>query len=290
MMCRRVGNAREAILPHADTRARLPTLRPSNEGDVMTSVQDAKVEARTETRDGMRITWHQPIAMDDGLVLRADVFRPVEDGRYPVILTYACTPRACRTRRAIRTSGTRWSRTTGDPRGVDQQVPELGGHRSGALGAAWLRRDPRRLARRAGWSPGVMDNNSAREIDDLYLCIEWAGTQPWSNGKVGMLGISYYAHNQWRVATRRPPHLAAIIPWEGQNDRYRDSGYHGGILSEFQKLWRSTSRGHPVRPGRTRQAQSQHRRVGGGSGHAAAGGACPQPHRSVRGGQAASAG
>src|SRR2546425_10370688 len=32
-------------------------------------------------------------------------------------------------------------------------------------------------------------------------------------------------------------HLAAIIPWEGQNDRYRDSGYHGGILSEFQKLW-----------------------------------------------------
>jgi len=54
---------------------------------------------------------------------------------------------------------------------------------------------------------------------------------------VGMLGISYYAGNQWRVAGRHPPHLAAIIPWEGQNDRYRDSGYHGGILCQFQERW-----------------------------------------------------
>jgi predicted acyl esterase len=92
-------------------------------------------------------------------------------------------------------------------------------------------------SRGAGWSPGFMDPACPREIDDLYQCIEWAGTQSWSNGKVGMLGISYYAGNQWRVAGRHPPHLAAIIPWEGQNDRYRDSGYHGGILCEFQKRW-----------------------------------------------------
>src|ERR1700704_6415446 len=43
---------------------------------------------RTEVRDGMRITWHQPITMEDGLVLRADVYRPVQDGPCPVILTY----------------------------------------------------------------------------------------------------------------------------------------------------------------------------------------------------------
>jgi hypothetical protein len=92
-------------------------------------------------------------------------------------------------------------------------------------------------SRGAGWSPGLMDCNSPREINDLYQCIEWAGTRPWSNGKLGLLGISYYASNQWRVAGLHPPHLAAIIPWEGQNDRYRDSGYHGGILSEFQKVW-----------------------------------------------------
>ena len=52
----------------------------------MPSAQDAEVEARTEIRDGMRITWHQPIQMDDGLVLRADVFRPIEDGRGKVTL------------------------------------------------------------------------------------------------------------------------------------------------------------------------------------------------------------
>ncbi len=50
--------------------------------------QTPEVEARTEVRNGMRITWHQPIEMDDGLVLRADVYRPIQEGRYPVILSY----------------------------------------------------------------------------------------------------------------------------------------------------------------------------------------------------------
>ena len=50
--------------------------------------QDPEVKTRTEIRDGMRITWHQPIEMEDGLVLRADVYRPIAEGRYPVILSY----------------------------------------------------------------------------------------------------------------------------------------------------------------------------------------------------------
>src|SRR5258707_6290642 len=44
--------------------------------------------ARTELRDGMAIDWDQPITMDDGIVLRADVFRPTREGRFPVLLTY----------------------------------------------------------------------------------------------------------------------------------------------------------------------------------------------------------
>ena len=87
------------------------------------------------------------------------------------------------------------------------------------------------------FSEGTATFLSPEEGEDFYDMVEWAGTQPWSNGKVGMLGISYYAGNQWRVAGRHPPHLAAIIPWEGQNDRYRDSGYHGGILCQFQERW-----------------------------------------------------
>ena len=47
-----------------------------------------ELEARTEVRDGMRITWNQPITVDDGLILRADIFRPIEDAQVPIILTY----------------------------------------------------------------------------------------------------------------------------------------------------------------------------------------------------------
>jgi predicted acyl esterase len=47
-----------------------------------------RLTPRSEVRDGMRIDWDVPITMDDGLVLRADVFRPIADGQYPVILTY----------------------------------------------------------------------------------------------------------------------------------------------------------------------------------------------------------
>src|SRR5919204_311627 len=78
---------------------------------------------------------------------------------------------------------------------------------------------------------------SPRETRDLYDCIEWAAAQPWSNGKVGLAGISYYAMNQYQVATLQPPHLAAICPWEGASDWYREVYYHGGILSEFAGNW-----------------------------------------------------
>ncbi len=195
------------------------------------------VKARTEIRDGMKITWHQPIPMDDGIVLRADVFAPIADGKYPAILTYG-----------VYAKGLAYQ--DGYPHQWKKMVEDHPEILEGSTNKYqnWEVTDPERWiphgyvvirvdSRGAGWSPGFMDCNSPREVEDLYQCIEWAGTQPWCSGKVGMLGISYYASNQWRVAGLHPPHLAAIIPWEGQNDRYRDSGYHGGILSEFQKLW-----------------------------------------------------
>ena len=93
-------------------------------------------------------------------------------------------------------------------------------------------------SRGAGRSPGTLDVWSARETQDLYECIEWAGTQPWSSGKVGLCGISYYAMNQWHVAPLHPPHLAAMVAWEGANDYYREITRHGGILSNvFWEVW-----------------------------------------------------
>jgi hypothetical protein len=92
-------------------------------------------------------------------------------------------------------------------------------------------------SRGAGCSPGFIDHFSPRETKDFYDCIEWAGVQPWSNGKVGLNGISYYGINQWHVASMQPPHLAAMCIWEGAADWYRDMTHHGGILSTFWENW-----------------------------------------------------
>ena len=59
----------------------------------------------------------------------------------------------------------------------------------------------------------------------------------WSNGKVGINGVSYYAINQWTVGALKPPHLAALCIWEGSSDYYRELCRHGGILSDFFNSW-----------------------------------------------------
>jgi hypothetical protein len=184
----------------------------------------------------MLIEWHVPITMDDGLVLRADVYRPVEAGQYPVILTYGAYSKGLHFEDGY---PYQWFEIVRDAKVLE--------HSTGNY-LNWETPDPERFvpdgyavvrvdSRGAGWSPGYLDMFSRRETLDFYECIEWAGVQPWSNGKVGLLGISYYAWTQWRVAELHPPHLAAIIPWEGLNDVYRDLNYHGGILSEFLKRW-----------------------------------------------------
>jgi hypothetical protein len=92
-------------------------------------------------------------------------------------------------------------------------------------------------SRGTGRSPGFVDHFSPRETRDFYRCIEWAGVQSWSNGNVGLNGISYYGINQWHVASLQPPHLKAMCIWEGAADWYRDMTHHGGILSTFWANW-----------------------------------------------------
>lgn len=71
--------------------------------------------------------------------------------------------------------------------------------------------------RGCGQSPGLLDTMSAGTADCFFDLVEWASEQVWSNGKVGLLGVSYYAGSQWRVAAKRPKGLAAMIPWEGKS-------------------------------------------------------------------------
>ncbi len=169
------------------------------------------------------------IPVRDGAVLRANVYRPTDAGRYPVIMTLG-------------------------PYGKDLHMSEL--HDSAyvkleeqgqllnwetpnpewwvPLGYAVVRVDQRG----SGASPGFLDCFSEQQNEDYYDAIEWAAAQPWSTGKVGLLGVSYYAMSQWQVASLQPPHLTAMIPWEGAADVYRDFFHHGGILNNgFVDSW-----------------------------------------------------
>ncbi|MDE2166985.1 MAG: CocE/NonD family hydrolase [Alphaproteobacteria bacterium] len=82
---------------------------------------------------------------------------------------------------------------------------------------------------------------SQEEGTDGYDLVEWAGVREWCNGKVGMSGVSYLAIIQWQIAATQPPHLAAINPWEGLSDMYREFAFHGGIPeTRFMPVWHRT--------------------------------------------------
>ncbi len=192
---------------------------------------------QSEIRDGMKIDWDVPIAMDDGLVLRADVFRPVAEGRYPAIMSYGPYGKGLAFQEGYKTAWEIMAKENPDALAgstnkyqswevVDPEkwVPD---------GYVCVRVD----SRGAGRSPGYLNHNNARENRDFHLCIEWAAAQTWCSGKVGLNGISYYASSQWRAAATQPPHLAAICVWEGWVDYYRDSVRHGGIACTFRKNW-----------------------------------------------------
>jgi uncharacterized protein len=188
-------------------------------------------------QDNMCIDWDVGIAMDDGVVVRADVFRPLTPGKYPVLLTYGPYAKGLAFQKGYPSA---WQNM-------------IAGHPDVAFGSTnqyqnWEVVDPEKWvphgyvcvrvdSRGTGRSPGYVDHFSPRETRDFYQCIEWAGVQPWSNGNVGLNGVSYYGINQWHVASLQPPHLKAMCIWEGAADWYRDMTHHGGIVSTFWANW-----------------------------------------------------
>ena len=91
--------------------------------------------------------------------------------------------------------------------------------------------------RGSGRSDGEYGFFDRRERRDLYEVIEWIAQQPWSTGKIGGIGQSYYASAQWCMAAERPPHLTCIAPYDGHIDFYRGWFYQGGIYSNFAQVW-----------------------------------------------------
>lgn len=170
------------------------------------------------------------------LPIRANIYLPLSHTtqpkeQYPVLVTYG-------------PYGKDIPYASFFPRSFDELNPE---HKSKY--SVWETPDPvywtrhgyavlRADERGTGQSPGLLDTMSVGTSECFFDVVEWAANQSWSSGKVGLLGISYYAGSQWRVAARRPKGLAAIIPWEGMSDYYRDRCRHGGILSNrFIGFW-----------------------------------------------------
>lgn len=184
------------------------------------------------------------VRMRDGIILRANVYRPHGDGPFPVILSvhpYGKDALPRRTRRG-------W-RLNFQFRIMNQPAPYRISSETGWEApdpVAWVARGYVVInadARGAGTSEGFGSLLSDDEARDTYDLIEWAGTQPWSNGRVGMMGVSYLALSQYKAAALHPPHLAAICPWEGFTDAYRDFMAPGGIPERgFSVIWQTLTR------------------------------------------------
>jgi predicted acyl esterase len=173
------------------------------------------------------------VPMRDGVRLFANLFRPKAQGQYAVIMSVTLyskdklpdriTPFFMRLS-GVRFGNARCSRLTGfeapDPVYWVQQ------------GYAVLQADVRGMHKSEGRA-GVL---SKQDAEDYYDLIEWTASQPWCNGRVGLMGVSYLAMSQWYVAALRPPHLRAIVPWEGVTDPYRELAFHGGI-PETSFVW-----------------------------------------------------
>ena len=178
----------------------------------------------SETDQSILVAKDVAVPMRDGARLVADVFRPRARERVPAILNLGPYQKdkpwvVPETLEEPPNDWMNWE--TVNPR---WWVPQ---------GYAAVRID----GRGSGKSQGQCEPWSHAEAVDFFDAIEWAAAQPWCNGKVGLLGISYYAINQWFVAQLQPPSLKAIIPWEGFADIYRDALYHGGIFSLFMSNW-----------------------------------------------------
>jgi uncharacterized protein len=174
------------------------------------------------------VLWERdvPVMMRDGMRLFANVYRPMGSGRYPVIMSVTWYGKDVFGDTPYR----EWNEQTGSDVGsmtVSNIAP------FGAPDPAfWVPRGyivVHADVRGAFKSEGDFGPNTPQDALDYYDLIEWAGTQSWSTGKVGLSGVSYLAYSQWFAAALHPPHLAAIMPWEGLVDHYRDNVVHGGI-------------------------------------------------------------
>ena len=189
----------------------------------------------------MRIDWDVPITMEDGLVLRADMYRPLDDNvKYPVILTYGPYGKGLAFQDGYKAA---WDHMV-------ENYPDVAAGSSNKY-QNWETVDPEKWvpegyvcvrvdSRGAGARRATSTTIRRAKPRISTTASSGAPCSPGRDGKVGLNGISYYAINQWDVASLQPPHLTAMCIWEGAAEWYRDMTHHGGIVCTFWAFWQES--------------------------------------------------
>lgn len=165
-----------------------------------------------------------PVTLRDGVTIRVDVFRPVGEEAVPAIVAWS----PYRKGQGTSASVIGVFAMVGLDNSVVSGLEKFEGPDPAywcARGYAIVHPDPRGCIDSEGDSV-LWDRQEGRDCHDV---IEWAAAQDWCSGKIGMSGTSYLAVAQWFTAAEQPEHLAAINPWEGISDTYRDLAVRGGM-------------------------------------------------------------
>ena len=178
-----------------------------------------------------------PVVVRDGIRLSANVFRPEASGPFPVVMMLTAYHKdEGPTRYPDILRNHLKSEFNLGPIEVSPWTPW-----EGPDPAYWVQQGYAVVtldSRGYGKSEGVASVLTMQDQGDFHDAITWAATQDWSNGKVGLTGVSYLAIAQWVAASNAPEHLKAIMPWEGQSDNFREVLFHGGIPeTAFTAFW-----------------------------------------------------
>lgn len=204
----------------------------------------------------------QQAPLRDGGYLLSDVYRPVAQGRYPVLIAASPYPRQIQ--------------DLGAPAGLIEA-----GNSEFFVSRGYVHVIAN--VRGTGGSTGAWSFFDEQERRDLYDLVEWAAEQPWSNGNIGMIGISYFAIAQVGAAVEHPPHLKAIFPFEVSADLYEAAHHYGLFSGSFITPWLtaigvtapkddSLWRGHVANAARrVLHTPAVHRRLGSINGESAKG-------------------
>lgn len=164
-----------------------------------------------------------PVTLRDGTTIYTDIFRPADKGRHPALLAWSPYGKEIGGQMLDDVP-----MRSGIPVGATSGLEKF----EGPDPAYWVNHGYVIInpdSRGAYHSEGNLNYWGHENSMDGYDTIEWAAKQTWSNGKIGMSGNSWLTVSQWFIAGEQPPHLAAIAPWEGFVDHFRETANRGGI-------------------------------------------------------------